>query len=89
MLKSDSLDLKERTADVLGNASPRLNERLRSEVALKEAIHLVHDENEENKMVGVQLITKLAGSLSQDYCEQFVAKEMLSLGEHQSIRVRK
>jgi len=40
-------------------------------------------------MVGVQLLTKLAGSLTQNYCEEFVAKEMLSLGEHQSIRVRK
>jgi hypothetical protein len=40
-------------------------------------------------MVGVQLLTKLASCLSRDYCEQFVAKEMLNLGEHHSIRVRK
>lgn len=89
MLRADSLDLKERTADVLGYAAPKMSEKIRTEVILKEAIRLVHDENEENKMVGVQLLTKLAGSLSKDYCEQFVAKEMLSLGDHQSIRVRK
>jgi hypothetical protein len=35
MMKSDSLDLKERTADVFGHASPKLTERLRNEVALK------------------------------------------------------
>ncbi len=46
MLKSESLDLKERAADVLGHTAPKLSERLLNEVALKDAINLVHDENE-------------------------------------------
>jgi hypothetical protein len=40
-------------------------------------------------MIGMQLLTKLAGSLGKDYCEEFVVKEMLILGDHTSIRVRK
>jgi hypothetical protein len=45
LLQNDSLDIKERAGDILGHAAPHLSEQLRNESILKEAIHLMHDEN--------------------------------------------
>lgn len=50
----------------------------------------MHDENEDNKMVGMQLLTNLAPTLGREYCEEFVTKEIFVLVEQQrSLRVSK
>ena len=43
---------------------------------------MAHDDlNEENRIVAVQLLSKMADSFGKDLCEQFVGLEFLSLGE--------
>ena len=51
---------------------------------------MAHDEqNEQNKIVAVQLFGKMAQCFGQSLCESFVALEILSLGEDPEPRVRK
>ena len=51
---------------------------------------MAHDDtNEDNRIVAVQLFSKMAGSFGRDLCDQFIGLEMLSLGEDSHLKVRK
>lgn len=56
---------------------------------LKHVIEMAHDDsNEENRIVAVQLFSKMADSFGRDLCEQFIGLELLSLGEDSHLKVR-
>lgn len=56
---------------------------------LRHVIEMAHDDsNEDNRIVAVQLFSKMADSFGKDLCEQFIGLELLSLGEDSHLRVR-
>lgn len=57
---------------------------------LKQVIEMAHDdENEDNRIVAVQLFSSMSECFGQSLCEQFIGLELLSLGEDISYKVRK
>ena len=50
---------------------------------------MAHDDsNEENRIVAVQLFSKMADTFGRDLCDQFIGLEILSLGEDSHLKVR-
>ena len=47
------------------------------------------DENEDNRIVAVQLFSSMSECFGKNLCEQFIGLELLSLGEDPSFKVRK
>lgn len=69
--------------------SHKLNDKDRGECVLKHVIEMAHDDsNEDNRIVAVQLFSKMADSFGRDLCEQFIGLELLSLGEDSHLKVR-
>lgn len=57
---------------------------------LKHVIEMAHDDdNEDNRIVAVQLFSSMSECFGQSLCEQFIGLELLSLGEDISYKVRK
>ena len=53
-------------------------------------LELAHDDdNEDNRIVALQFLAKLSHIFGTDLCEQFVSRELLSLGEDENLLVRK
>ena len=51
---------------------------------------MAHDDNnEDNRIVAVQLFSSMGECFGKNLCEQFIGLEMLSLGEDISFKVRK
>ena len=62
----------------------------RGESVLKNVLEMAHDDgNEENRVVAVQLFSKMAALFGRDLCEQFIGLEFKSLGEDPNLKVRK
>lgn len=67
----------------------KLNDKDRGECVLKHCIEMAHDDsNEENRIVAVQLFSKMADTFGRDLCDQFIGLEILSLGEDSHLKVR-
>ena len=67
-----------------------MNEEDRGKKILTIVLNLAHDDtDEENRIVAVELLSKLANTFGRDLCEQFAAFEFLSLGYDMSQKVRK
>ena len=47
------------------------------------------DDNEDNRIVAVQLFSSMSDCFGSSLCEQFIGLEILSLGEDISFKVRK
>lgn len=57
---------------------------------LKHVIEMAHDDdNEDNRIVAVQLFSSMSECFGKNLCEQFIGLELLSLGEDVSFKVRK
>eukprot|EP00744_Colponema_vietnamica_P002243 GILI01003566.1.p1 GENE.GILI01003566.1~~GILI01003566.1.p1 ORF type:complete len:751 (-),score=141.61 GILI01003566.1:76-2328(-) len=77
-----------------GESLVHISSLLRSEDrgthVLTMVLRLAHDdEHEEFRVKAIELLSELADQLGRDLCQQFVALEMISLGEDPSFRVRK
>jgi serine/threonine-protein phosphatase 4 regulatory subunit 1 len=68
----------------------KLTDQDRRDFVLKHVIEIAHDdENEDNRIVAVQLFSSMSECFGQDLCEQFIGFELLSLGDDISYKVRK
>jgi serine/threonine-protein phosphatase 4 regulatory subunit 1 len=68
----------------------KLNDKDRGDYVLKHVIEMAHDDNnEDNRIVAVQLFGSMSECFGKSLCEQFIGLEMLSLGEDISFKVRK
>jgi serine/threonine-protein phosphatase 4 regulatory subunit 1 len=90
LITSQQLEIKEESGNEMGKLAYILNEDDRGKHLLTIVLVMAHDEeNEDNKLVAVQLLSKMAPLFGKDLCEQFVGLEFLSLGDDPSLRVRK
>lgn len=81
--------IKQEAGQYLATLSHKLNDKDRGECVLRHVIEMAHDDsNEDNRIVAVQLFSKMADSFGKDLCEQFIGLELLSLGEDSHLRVR-
>lgn len=68
----------------------QLNDKDRGDFVLKHVIEMAHDDdNEDNRIVAVQLFSSMSECFGKNLCEQFIGLELLSLGEDVSFKVRK
>ena len=90
MLQLPQLDIKEEAGNCLANVAYLIEVDSRGESVLKNVLEMAHDDaNEENRMVAVQLFSKMAALFGKDLCEQFIGLEFKSLGEDPNLKVRK
>jgi serine/threonine-protein phosphatase 4 regulatory subunit 1 len=74
----------------LGDLAHKLNDKDRGDFVLKHVIEMAHDDdNEDNRIVAVQLFSSMSECFGKNLCEQFIGLEILSLGEDISFKVRK
>ena len=59
------------------------------ELIVKAAGDLIGDQEEDNKIVGVQVLSRLSESAQTEFVENFVCKEILKAASSESIRVKK
>mgnify|MGYP001614240608 CR=1 FL=1 len=82
--------MKEKVANEIIQIAIYMNEEDRGKKILTIVLNLAHDDtDEENRIVAVELLSKLANTFGRDLCEQFAAFEFLSLGYDMSQKVRK
>ena len=68
----------------------KLDDKDRGDYVLKHVIEMAHDDDvEENRIVAVQLFSSMSECFGRSLCEQFIALEILSLGEDTNIKVRR
>lgn len=90
LLNYDNLDIKIEAGNEVARITQFLSEEERGNIVLKQVINMAHDEqNEDNKVVAVQLFGKLAAVFGQPLIESFVAFEILSMGEDMKQSIRK
>jgi serine/threonine-protein phosphatase 4 regulatory subunit 1 len=90
IIKTEKLVLKEPAGDLMKLVAQELNADDRGNYVLPIVLEMAHDEgNEENRIVAIQLLSKLAENFGPDLCEHFVGFEILSLGEDPKVTVRK
>jgi serine/threonine-protein phosphatase 4 regulatory subunit 1 len=90
VLKKDALELKEPAGEIMSIIAEGLSAAARGELVLPVILEMAHDElSEENRVVAIQLLSKLAKTLGADLCEHFIGFEILALGEDPATRVRK
>jgi serine/threonine-protein phosphatase 4 regulatory subunit 1 len=81
---------KEEAGRELGSIAHSLNDKDRGDFVLKHVIEMAHDDdNEDNRIVAVQLFSSMSECFGKNLCEQFIGLELLSLGEDVSFKVRK
>ena len=74
----------------MGDLAHKLNDKDRGDFVLKHVIEMAHDDdNEDNRIVAVQLFSSMSECFGKNLCEQFIGLEILSLGEDISFKVRK
>lgn len=85
-----SKKLSDKAVEVMLQIARSMNEEDRGKYILTYVLRLGHDEeDEDSRIVSVQLLSKLAEIFGRDLCEQFVVHEILSLSEDPSFKVRK
>jgi len=90
LLNDTSYDIKEEAGQEIANIAEFLNEKDRGEYFLTPVLAMSHDdENDQNRMIAVQLLSKMANIFGRDLCEQFIGLEFLSKGDDPQIQVRK
>jgi len=90
LINSVNYDIKDEAGQELAKIAPLLNEDDRGKHLLTVVLGMAHDDdNEENRMIAVRLLSEMAHLFGKDLCEQFVGLEFLSMGEDPQLRVRK
>jgi len=90
LINSNSYDIKEEAGEEFEKVAGIMTEEDRGKYLLTVVLGMAHDdENEENRMVAVKLLSQLAPLFGKDLCEQFIGLEFLSMGEDPQLRVRK
>jgi serine/threonine-protein phosphatase 4 regulatory subunit 1 len=57
----------------LANLAHKLNDKDRGDFVLKHVIEMAHDdENEDNRIVAVQLFSNMSECFGKNLCEQFI-----------------
>lgn len=65
--------MKELAGKEMGELAHKLNDQDRRDFVLKHVIEMAHDDdNEDNRIVAVQLFGSLADCFGQSLCEQFI-----------------
>jgi len=90
LIDSNSYEIKEECGQQFAKLAEVLNADDRGQYLLTTVLGLAHDDdNEENRMIAVRLLSQMAPLFGKDLCEQFVGLEFLSMGEDPQLRVRK
>jgi len=90
LIDSNSYEIKEECGQQFAKLAEVLNTDDRGQYLLTTVLGLAHDDdNEENRMIAVRLLSQMAPLFGKDLCEQFVGLEFLSMGEDPQLRVRK
>lgn len=70
ILSNPTLDIKEAAGKVLSDTAYELNEEDRGKYILRKVLEMAHDDKkEENRIVAVQLLSKLAECFGKDLCD--------------------
>jgi len=90
LMMSTTYEIKEQAGSELGRIAPLLNEDDRTQHLLPSVLSMAHDdENEENRIIAVKLLSQIASLIGKDLCEQFLALQLLSMGEDPKVSVRR
>lgn len=77
-------------AKEIAEITHNLNDQDRRDFVLKHVIEMAHDDdNEDNRIVAVQMFSSMSECFGPSLCEQFIGLELLSLGEDINYKVRK
>lgn len=72
-LNSNQFDAKEEAGKELGAVAHQLNDKDRGDFVLKHVIEMAHDDdNEDNRIVAVQLFSSMSECFGKNLCEQFI-----------------
>ena len=84
------MKVKELAAKEIADITHNLNDQDRRDFVLKHVIEMAHDDdNEDNRIVAVQMFSSMSECFGPSLCEQFIGLELLSLGEDINYKVRK
>eukprot|EP01017_Pseudomicrothorax_dubius_P025766 TRINITY_DN2817_c0_g1_i4.p1 TRINITY_DN2817_c0_g1~~TRINITY_DN2817_c0_g1_i4.p1 ORF type:complete len:398 (-),score=63.33 TRINITY_DN2817_c0_g1_i4:972-2165(-) len=90
LLLNSNLEVKELAGNLMAETAEDITEEDRGAHILTVVLEMAHNENnEDNRVVAIQLISNLSQSFGRDLCEHFAGFEFLSLGEDPVIKVRK
>jgi len=90
LMTSTTYEIKEQAGSELGRIAPLLSEDDRTQHLLPSVLSMAHDdENEENRIIAVKLLSQIASLIGKDLCEQFLALQLLSMGEDPKVSVRR
>lgn len=72
-LNYNTYDAKEEAGRELGLLAHKLNDKDRGDFVLKHVIEMAHDDdNEDNRIVAVQLFSSMSECFGKNLCEQFI-----------------
>lgn len=90
IMESPKMEVKAACEEQLGEVSSLMDEKDKGDQILTICLRLAHDDrNDDNKIVGLKLLTKLASNFGMNLCEQYVGLEILSMGEDPNWKVRR
>jgi serine/threonine-protein phosphatase 4 regulatory subunit 1 len=90
LLQDSQLEVKTSAVDALVSVAELLTPEDRESHVLTLALSLAHDdENMENRLTAINLLSKLSNLFPYEICQQFIGMEMISLAEDPMFKVRK